>query len=251
MKPVRTWIVDDEALSRERLRSLLALERDFELAGESCGGREAVRSLREQRPELVFLDVQMPEVDGFGVLQALDARDLPVIVFVTAYDRHALAAFEVHAIDYLLKPFDRERFRRTLEYVREHVEAVRRGEPDPRFAALRTNGTARYLERFTLRRTGSVALLRADEVDWIEAAGNYVRLHSGGRTHVVRETLSRIEQRLDPRRFVRSHRSAIVHVERVRAIEPLFHGDAVLVLETGARVPMSRSFRERVQRALG
>jgi two-component system LytT family response regulator len=253
MKPIRTWIVDDEPLARERLRELIAREPDFELIGESQSGREAIEALSRARPDLLFLDVQMPECDGFSVARALDDQARPVVVFVTAFDRYALQAFEVHALDYLLKPFDRERFRRALTRVKARIESERRGDVDQRLDALLAHdaGAARPVTRLAVKSIGRVSFVDVEDVDWIEACGNYVRLHAGARAYLRRETLMSVERRLDRGVFVRIHRSSIVNSKRVRALEPSLHGDAVLILADGTRLALSRSYRERAQRSLG
>lgn len=245
---IRVLLVDDEPLAREGLRLRLAGEPDVEIVGECGDGEEAVRALRELAPDLVFLDIQLPGLNGLEVLDRLAGRP-PVVVFVTAYDRYAIAAFERHALDYLLKPFDAPRLARTLARVRgelarrdrdaigkEVLEALREFRREPR-----------YLERLAVRTTGRHIFLRLDEVDWIEAAENYVRVHTAGRGHLVRETMSGMVGKLDPARFLRIHRSAIVNVDRIRAIEALDTGELAVVLEDGTRLPTSRSYRAAIE----
>jgi two-component system LytT family response regulator len=247
---IRAAIVDDEPLARERLRTLLRAEGDVSVVAECAEGRAAVRAIETHRPDVVFLDVQMPEMDGFAVLQALSPRRVPNVVFVTAYDKYALQAFDVHAVDYLLKPFDRDRFRRALARVRAAVEA---GEPPtPRLLALleRLRREGR-LDRLVVKSRGRIVFLRADEIDWIEAAGNYVRVHAGKEAHLMRETLGTLEERLDHGRFVRIHRSTIVNLDSVKELVPSFHGDYVVRLRDGTELVLSRSFRGRVPHLLG
>jgi len=253
MKPIRTWIVDDESLARDRLRQLLADEPGFEVVGESASSRAALDDLPRARPELVFLDVRMPEVDGLAVARALGSRERPIVVFVTAFDSHALEAFEVHALDYLLKPFDRERLRRALDQARDQIERERRGDFDERIAALLAPRPAQptKLRRVAVKTATGVAFIDVEQIDWVEARGNYVRLHAGPHTYVRRETLQHFSERLDARRFVRIHRSTLVNSQRVRAQEPLLHGDAMLVLQDGTRLALSRSYREQAERVFG
>jgi two-component system LytT family response regulator len=225
---LRVALVDDEPLARERIRALLGDEAEVTLVAEYRSGEEAVAGLKGSKPHVLFLDVQMPGLDGFGVVQRLEdmlsADDMPVIVFVTAYDEYALRAFDVSATDYLLKPFDRERFRNALERARTRVRE--RGRADA---------------RFVVRFGSKVYFVRADEVDWIGGEGNYARLHTAGKRHLVRETLKSVESRLDPHRFVRVHRSAIVNVERIATLQPHSHGQYVVTMKDGARLMSSRT----------
>jgi two-component system LytT family response regulator len=242
---IRVLIVDDEPLARERLRTLLVDSADIEIIGECADGRSAVKSIRELKPDLVFLDVQMPEIDGFGVLHAIGAEHMPATIFVTAHDQYALKAFDVSAVDYLLKPFDRARFRKAL--LRAKTQVALPG----RFLTLLQNAQPAHLERLVIKSAGHVLFLKTDEVDWIEAAGNYVRLHAARESHMLRETLTSLETRLDPRKFVRVHRSTVVNLERIKELHPLFHGDHVVILRDGSRLTLSRSYRENLERVLG
>ncbi len=248
---IRALIVDDEPLARRRIRTLLHGVADVEVAGECANGRAAIGAIAEKKPNLVFLDVQMPEVDGFGVLEAVGAARMPITVFVTAYDAYAIKAFEAHALDYLLKPFDRERFEKTLERARAHLKLLEAGGADERLLKLLRAWKSGRPERIVVRTAGRISFLRADEIDWIDAAGNYVRLHAGKETHLVRETMSGIEARLDRERFVRIHRSAIVNLERVKELQPWFHGDYVVLLRDGTRLTLSRGYRANLQHLLG
>ena len=240
---LRAMVVDDEPLARDAIRLLLARDPEIEVAAD-CGGVEAVPLIERSPPDILFLDVQMPEVDGFDVVEAVGAGTVPAIVFVTAHDRYALRAFDVHAIDYLLKPFDDARFARALARAKERALA---GRPDERLAALLRRRSP-HLRRFLVRKRDRVLVVAAEDVDWIEAADYYASLHVGEATHLLRETLAELEQRLDPERFVRVHRSAIVNVARVREIHPLFHGDCALVLSGGTRVKLSRARRGEFER---
>ena len=246
---MRVLIVDDEPLARERIRSLLASESDMEIAGECADGATAVDAIATLRPDLVFLDVQMPEVNGFEVIERMDAPALPVIVFVTAFDQYAIRAFDVCALDYLLKPFDRERFAQAL--ARARIEHRRRSEGDLG-AKLRSvleeyRGAKRYLDRFVIRAGGRVIFLPVEELDWVEAAGNYVKLHAGREEYLHRETMSNIEASLNPDRFARIHRSYLVNVARVKELHPLFRGDFAVVLKDGRQLTLAKAYRERLK----
>ena len=250
---IRTLIVDDEPLAREKLRGFLDGVEGFEVVGECRDGREALETIERERPDLVFLDVQMPEMDGFEVLENLDQDQLPTVVFVTAYDQYALKAFDVHAVDYLLKPFDRDRFQKALERARMEVERREVGDVRQKLLALLGDAEVRrrrYSDRLVVKTSGRVVFLKVDDVDWIDAAGNYVKIHAGGETHQLRETMSRLEDRLDPEKFLRIHRSTIVNIERIRELQQQFHGDYLVVLKNGQRLTLSRSYRDRIQELL-
>jgi two-component system LytT family response regulator len=245
-------IVDDEPLARSRLRALLEREPDVEVVGESGDGTAAVAAARALRPDLVFLDVQMPALDGFGVLEAL-GEPLPAVVFVTAYDRYALRAFEVHALDYLLKPFDRERFRRALERARAALQRDESLAVNRKLLELLDDVRPgrKAAPRLVVKTAGRVFFLRPEEIDWVEAAGNYVKLHAGREEHLLRETMSALEGRLDADRFVRIHRSALVNLDRVRELQPWFHGDYKVILRDGTELTLSRGYRPKLQELLG
>ncbi len=253
MENIFTLIVDDERLARLRLRHLLSNETGFEIVGECANGRETLAFLENNDVDLIFLDVQMPEMDGFAVLDALGPDVMPATVFVTAYDEYAVKAFEVRALDYLLKPFDQARFRKTIERVREHLEGKERPSlRDELRTLLEDMKTQRSAgDRFAVRTGGRVRFVRAVEIDWIEAADNYVCLHAGEQTHLLRETMNAIETKLDPSRFLRIHRSAIVNVDRVKELQPLFRGDYTLILDTGAELTLSRNYRDKLFKVLG
>lgn len=253
MGKIRSLIVDDEPLARARIQELLARESDIEVVAECANGQEAVSAIASQSPDLVFLDVQMPELNGFGVLERLGSGPLPVIVFVTAHDAYALKAFEVHALDYLLKPFDRERFQRTLDRARDTLRRRANGDFDRRLGELlsQLGEGKRYLSRVIVKGDGSSVLLHIKEVDYMEAAGNYVRLFVGRDRYLLRETMNALETALDPEQFVRIHRSTIVNLDQVKGFEPYFHGDYVVRLRDGRALTMSRTFRERVEERLG
>jgi two-component system, LytTR family, response regulator len=245
---IRALIVDDEPLARVRIRMLLADEPGIEILAESANGTEALRDIQRLVPDLVFLDVQMPELTGFELLDRLDPARMPVIIFVTAYDQYALKAFEVCALDYLLKPFDRERFGRALARARVELDRKKSGQVNERVLKLLSElGQAKkHLEKLMIRDGGRVFFLRTDEIDWIEAAGNYVRLHSGKEEHLYRETMTKLETQLNPERFARIHRSAIVNTERIKELQPWFRGDYVIVLRDNQKLTLSRTYRSRL-----
>ena len=258
MNKIRTLVVDDEPLARKRVLSLLRQEADVEVVGECSDGGQAVSAIQRHAPDLVFLDVQMPGCDGFEVIRSIGPDRMPTVVFVTAYDEYALQAFEVHALDYLLKPFGKDRFQQTLRHAREALERRRAGDLGRRLLALVHGAKAEPLqlgpptvERLVVKSGGRVFFLRTDDIDWIEAAGNYVRLHFGTESHLFRETMNRMESRLDPRHFARIHRSRIVNTERIKEVQPWFNGDYIVILRNGTRLTLSRGYRDRVQRKLG
>lgn len=255
---IRALVVDDEPPARRKVRRFLEAEPDVRVVGEAGSGFEAVEAIRELEPDLVVLDVQMPGLDGFGVIATLADDELPEVIFATAYDRYALRAFDVHAVDYLLKPFDRARFGVALARARERVaeqddevlgdevlERVRRLVAEVR------GGGERHLERLLVEERGKEILVPVASIDWLEAGGNYVTVHAGGRRHLVRCTLKALVARLPSRRFVRVHRSAAVNLDRVVELRPQGRGDYTIVLEGGAVVPMSRRYRARLKEALG
>ena len=249
---IRVLIVDDEPLARERIRDLLASANDVEIVGECENGKEAVDLIREKKPDLLFLDVQMPHLDGFGVVEEIGAEEMPTTIFVTAYDRHALRAFEVHALDYLLKPFDAERFGKALERARIRL-GQKQGQMNPQLEALLSDVQTRSkpLERIMIKTSGRIFFLRLEEIDYIEAAGNYVRLHVGKEDHLLRETMSSLESKLDPRKFLRIHRSTIVNIESVKELQPLFHGEYAVLLRDGTQLTLSRGYRDKLEEHFG
>jgi two-component system LytT family response regulator len=246
---MRILIVDDEPLACERIRTLLAAESDVEIVGECHDGRSALAAIAALSPDLVFLDVQMPEMDGFAVLHNIAPGRMPAVIFVTAFDQYAIRAFEVCALDYLLKPFDRERFTRALARGRAEYSRRGAGDLDTRLknALEEWNNRRKYLDRLVIRSGGRVFFLRVEELDWIEAAGNYVRLHAGAEEHLYRETMARLESSLDPEKFARIHRSAIVNVDRVKELHPLFRGDYTVILRDGRELTLSKAYRDRLR----
>ena len=248
---IRALIVDDESFARKGLRTLLRDDEDITVVGEASNGRRAVAAIRELHPSLVFLDVQMPELDGFGVIEEIGVDAMPATIFVTAYDQHALHAFEVHAVGYLLKPFDRDRFARTLQHAKKRLTQPAEGGLGPEalkmLEALRAGGTRRFTDRLLVNTDGRIIIVKTADLRWIEAADNYVRLHTGtGSGHLLHESMRALEERLDPAHFVRVHRSAIVNVDWIKEIQPWYAGALVLILRSGERLTVSRSFRDRV-----
>ena len=250
MEKIRTVIVDDEPLARRGIRAQLKEEKDIEIISECRNGKEAVEAIETQSPDLVFLDVQMPELDGFGVLDAIGVERMPAVIFVTAYDRYALRAFEVHALDYLLKPFDDERFARAIQRVRRQIERQSIDDLSRRLQGLLDDmQTARkHVERLVVKSAGRIFFLSVGEIDWIEAADNYVRLHTGRESHLLRETMNSLEKKLDPDQFVRVHRSRIVNIRKIKELQPLFRGEYDITLRDGTRLESGRGYRERIQK---
>ncbi|HKI95374.1 MAG TPA: LytTR family DNA-binding domain-containing protein [Gemmatimonadales bacterium] len=259
MRAVRTLIVDDEKSARDGLRHLLAGDDDISVVGECGDGRSAVSAIRELEPDLVFLDVQMPELDGFATLRAVGLDRLPTIVFVTAYDRYALAAFEAHAVDYLLKPFTDERFHDALAQAKRQIRQARLGEFGERVAALIAEGPVPTASpprgaaqgRLVLHTKERVVLLPTDDIAWIDADGDYVRIHTADATHVVRETMHGLEAQLDPAHFVRIHRSTIANLDRVGELQTTYRNEVVAVLHDGTRLKVSRGCRATLESRLG
>jgi len=246
---LRLLIVDDEPVARRRLRRLVREIPDVDVAGEAGDGRSAVSAIRALTPDVVLLDVQMPEMDGFEVLQAVGDR-LPAVIFVTAFDRYALRAFDVHALDFLLKPVTADKLGRAVERARTRIAERRGALLDPRILALLDDlagGRRRFLSRLPVKVRGRMIVIDLADVDWIKAADNYVTLHVGGTSYPARETMTRLERELDPDRFVRIHRSVIVQVDRIKELLPVFHGDFVVVLRNGTRVTLSRTYRSKVE----
>jgi len=253
---LRVLIVDDEPLARGRLRSLLLTEPDLEIVGEAGDGHSALQQIADQQPDLVFLDVQMPELDGFGVLGELPADARPAVIFVTAHDQFALKAFEVHALDYLLKPFDRERLQKALHRARQQLAvptgpAALQHQLSALLAGMNRPPAATSPDRLAVKASGRITFVNTADIDWVEAADNYVKLHAGKAEHLMRETMGAMEQRLTGAGFVRISRSLIVHPKAVRELQPLFHGDQAVILKDGTRLTMSRTHREALDKLVG
>lgn len=250
---IRVLIVDDEPLARRKLRRLLNGSADIETIGECANGVQAVAIIEEQKPDLVFLDMQMPELDGLGVVDAIGPQRMPLIVFVTAYDRYAIKAFEVNALDYLLKPVNRERFQATVTRARSQLERGHTSAMGQQLHALleHLKPGQEFCRRLMLKSEGRVYFLTVDEIDWIEAAHNYLVLHAGKASHLIRETMNSLEARLDPDRFVRIHRSTMVNIERIQEMHPWVRGEHAVFLRDGTRLTLSRSYYERLRQRLG
>lgn len=252
---IRTVIVDDEPAARRGLRLLLDNDPAIEIVGEASGGAEAAELIARERPDLAFLDVQMPGCDGFHALAKVGVAAAPAVIFVTAYDEYALRAFEVNAVDYLLKPFDDLRFGAALQRGKEEV---RRRQSDS--VNNRLNQLLDYLQsspvpapveetasdRILIKSSGEIFFLKAEEIDWIEAEGDYMKFHVAGRAHLMRETMARLEARLDPKRFIRIHRSTIVNIDRLRKLSPSFAGEYAVILHDGTKLKLSRGYHERI-----
>ena len=249
MPKIRVLIVDDEPIARRGIVQQLKGEQEIEIVGECGDGMEAVAAIKTKSPDLVFLDVQMPEMDGFEVIEAVGVERMPRVIFVTAYDQYTLRAFEVHALDYLLKPFDRDRFVNALNHAKSSLE---RGEFNRQLIRLLDDRLAarKPLERLVIKSGGRIYFLSVEDVDWIEAADNYVELHVGRESHLLRETISGLAARLDPARFLRIRHSTIVNIERVKELRPLFRGEYLIVLRDGTELTSSRRYRKNLDAIL-
>jgi two-component system LytT family response regulator len=253
---IKTIVVDDEPLARRNLRVLLEKDPQIEIVDECRNGREAVKAINALSPDLIFLDIQMPELDGFDVLARVDPEKIQAIIFVTAFDQYALKAFEVHALDYLLKPFDDERFAFALRRAKSQIEAREINRVSKRLLALLEERESQreistgYLTRLMIKASGRVVLLKVGEIDFIEADGNYAKLHVGRKAHLLREKMHDLEGRLDPAKFVRIHRSVIVNLDRIKELHPHFNGDYIVVLEDGRQLRLSRTRRENLEARL-
>lgn len=264
MQTIRALIVDDERLARETLRLLLDHHESIEIIGECEDGSKAVDVIREEEPDLVFLDIQMPEMNGFEVIETIGPNNMPIVIFVTAYDQYALRAFEAQALDYLLKPFDDDRFEQALNRAVERVQQRQVGSLSTKLVDLLSgmkdgapdDGTeadppGAYVERIMIKERGSISFVKVDDIDWIEAAGDYVSIHAGKKAHLIRETMTGLTKKLDPNRFVRIHRSSIVSIDAIKELKPYFHGDYIVILKNGKELKLSRRYWDQVEKALG
>jgi two-component system, LytTR family, response regulator len=263
-KSIRAMIVDDEPLARATIRLLLKSDPEVEIVAEAGSGTEAVRLIQESRPDLLFLDIQMPGMNGFDVLEKIDMGRIPAIIFVTAFDQYALRAFEVHALDYLLKPFDDARFEKALQQAKAQIEQREINKLSRKLFALledreerevsaeptRRSARSKYLTRLMLKSASRIFFLKVEEIDWIGAEDYYVKLHFGRKSHLLRETMNELEAKLDPEKFLRIHRSSIVNLDRVKEMHPHFNGDYMVVLHDGTELKLSRSRREQLQAIL-
>jgi two-component system LytT family response regulator len=254
MNPIRLLIVDDEPLARAGVRRLLQDDEGIEVIGECGDGAEAVVAILDQQPDAVLLDIKMPEMNGLDVVRTIGVERMPLTVFITAYDEHALRAFELHAVDYLLKPFDDERFNQTMARVKREVRTRAAAHLSEKLLHVLQDTqpkTQKYLTRIVVRGDGRTVLLRASDVEWIEAADYYARIHAAGKSHLLRETMNELEEKLDPELFFRVHRSAIINLEKVREIQPYTRGEHVVIMASGAKVRLSRGRREKLEERLG
>jgi len=250
---ITALVVDDEALARKFIRRMLKEDHDVEIVGECNDGKSAVALIQKHKPDVVFLDVQMPAMDGFAVLDAIGVEQLPEVIFTTAYEKYAIRAFELHALDYLLKPFDQTRFRDAMRHAKERLNQRQQEDGRLQISALLENvkSQPKYLERLIIKAEGRISFLDAREINWIEADDKYVHLHTAKASRMVRQTLSAMETQLDPKKFQRIHRSAIVNVEQIKELEPTFNGEHVVHLEDGTKLTLSRTYREKLFELLG
>jgi two-component system LytT family response regulator len=250
---LRVIIVDDEPLARKFIRRMLKDDQEVEIVGECVNGKEAVVAVREQMPDLVFLDVQMPEMDGFAALAALEVERLPEIIFTTAYEQFAIRAFEIHALDYLLKPFDQARFNKALAHAKERLSGVKYVEGRKQVTAMLENVklNPKFLDRLIVKANGRIIFLKTRDIHWIKADDKYVHLHTGKTAHMVRQTLNAMEGQLDPQIFLRIHRSAVVNIEWIKELQPLFGGEHRVVLEDGTKLTLSRNYKDKLFELLG
>jgi two-component system LytT family response regulator len=249
---VRTLIVDDEPIARKGIRRFLNAESDIEIIGECADGVEAVEMIQQQKPDLVLLDIQMPELDGFGVIEALEGKNIPVVIFITAFDEFALKAFSVHALDYLLKPLKQEQFHVALERAKAILGFKQKKQFEEQLNTMLkfVSSHRTYLERLIIKSNKSIIVLNVRDVDWFEAYGDYIRVHCNMKTHLIKNTMTELEKSLDPKMFVRVHRSTILQLNRVKELRPLSNGDYVVTLSDGANVSLSRTYSEKVLEAL-
>jgi two-component system LytT family response regulator len=252
-KPIRVLIVDDEPLARKRLRELLKDDHEIAIIGECANGAETISATRELAPELIFLDVQMPGIDGLAVSETFDGKQSPLVIFVTAFEQYAVRAFDVQAVDYLLKPFDRARFTQAMRRAKERLREKRHDDVNQQILGLLSEikDKPQYLDRLVIKNNDRVFVLKTDEIDWIEAEGNYVRVHFGKQSSLVRETLTRLASQLDPRKFPRIHRSRLVNIDRIQELQPWSHRDWRIILRNGAELRLSRNYRDQLHHLLG
>lgn len=261
---IRTLIVDDEALARRTIRDLLVHDADIDIIGECSNGQEAVNMMQAQLPDLLFLDIQMPKLNGFEALAQVEVERIPAIIFVTAFDQYALKAFDVHALDYLLKPFTDQRFEEALKKAKAHIQMKEINRLSQSLVALlgKNSGAARsvekavaperknFLSRFMIRSSGKAAFIKVEDVDWIAADDYYIKLHVGSKSHLLRISMSELEEKLDPKKFLRIHRSTIINFDRVKELQQNPNGDCSVILRDGTELKLSRSRRERLERFL-
>lgn len=250
---IKAMIVDDEPLAREKIRQMLKDESAIEVVAECASGSKALTAIEKFHPDLLFLDIQMPQMDGFAVLAAIPKDNMPHVIFVTAYDQYALKAFEVYALDYLLKPFDRERFKSAIGRAKSQIRKDQSTHVSEGVIALleELQASSKQLDRLVIKNAGRIHFLKTNDIDWIEAEGNYVRIHSGKDSHLLREPISSLETQLNAKKFLRIHRSTIVNLDRIHELQPWFHGEYRIILKDGTQLMLSRSYREKLQQVLG
>lgn len=251
---IRAIIVDDEPLAREKVQLFAQGEKDIEIVDVCANGHEAIASYQKFKPELLFLDIQMPEMSGFDVLNQLNCNPLPGIIFITAYDEFALQAFEFHALDYLLKPYDRARFKKATDHARESIQSLSLAEVTTEQIKTLLDSIKQShpsLDRLIVKTNGRIIFLKIEDIDWMEAAGNYVNLHVGNESHLVRETMNNIEKQLNPQKFIRIHRSTIININKIKELQPYFNGEYKVVLQNNTHVILSRGYRENFTSVLG
>jgi two-component system LytT family response regulator len=246
-KPIRSILVDDEPWARRRLRTLLATEDDWRIVAECASAGEAVNAINRERPDVAFLDIRLGRTSGLDVLDAVPSESWPLVVFVTAYDQFAVYAFELEAVDYLVKPVEQGRFSQALTRVRRKLATVHDARQQMQHLLVSGGVADRTLKRIAVENRGRVQFVRPDDIDWVEAAGNYVILHVGNQTHLVRVAMNALESRLDPAVFVRVHRSTIINIDRVKTVQPWFRGEQALELSNGTRLTIGRAFRDRLK----
>ena len=250
---IKVLVVDDEFLGRERIRSLLSEHADIKIVGECVNGREAVEAIQNLKPDLVFLDVQMPKIDGFEVVEIIGTENMPAVIFVTAYDEYAIRAFEINAVDYLLKPFDKERFEKAVERAKREIktqESPTEIRENLRELLKEVKTEPQFLKRIPVKSANGTTFVPTEEIDWISASGHYLELHIGNETHLIREKLSVIETKLDPRIFMRIHRSTIVNVDRIESLHPIFNGDQLVILKNGRELNLRRNYYDELMTRL-
>jgi len=246
--PIRTLIVDDEPLARQRIKNLLKNDDRLKIVGECSTGVQAVNAIIKIKPNLIFLDIQMPGLDGFEVIQTVGAENMPPVIFVTAYDQYAIKAFEVHAIDYLLKPYEQDRFRAALERGIREASSRKDGVSSKKIAALvdKILEEKQISKRILVKSSDRISIIEIEQIDWVESAGNYVQIHAGKETYLLRETMNNMEQRLPPQFFARIQRRTIVNLDRIKELRPALHGDYVVILKTASRLRLSRQYSDRL-----
>lgn len=253
MKKIRAIIIDDEPFARKGIKRELERDGTVEITAECANGSDAISAIKEQKPDLVFLDLQMPEIDGFGVVESIGVEKMPFVIFVTAFDQFALKAFEIHALDYILKPFDSERFQKTLQRAKKLIQQENINDLHSRLSGLldeAKKNKGEFLERIVVKNAGKIFFLSVEEIDWIEASDNYVRLHVGKESHLVHGTMNKLESKLNPEKFLRVHRSTIVNLSRIKELHPLFHGEYAILLQNGKEITSSRTYKNRLQKFL-